>query len=267
MKTTLFFLLLVSYLSASAQTDSLNWRHKPYQHKREHFLFIGGNVSYLMVKNNPSGYEESPGSGSYNEYVTNLQQGLPGFQINCITFHQLSPSISYYNGVGYSFYHSQFNYNLYHSSHYGPLYAEGYPIEADSTITYMNSEAFYFHYIFGLRITLPCNFYIKFDIEPYVIIYTNQQSDKYFSSSYDSTGNIISRYDSTGKNGNTISALNINTTIGVGYRLFASKPHPVCIEFNYSPDIFNSTILFGLDNLGDMALHRYSFELNIGYKF
>jgi hypothetical protein len=289
MKIKLLFLLLAYSLSARAQqADSLKTHHKHHRFQREHFLFIGGNVDYLTVKTLNSSYNYSTvtpphaPNGNYgysisHETITDLHSGLPGFQVNYISYHKVSSVFSYYNGEGFIFYHNELNYNQYHT--YTPFYYDGlshgeYANESDTTLNYINSEALFIHYILGCRISLPDNFYLNVAVEPHLIIFSNLQPQQYSLTWYDSVGHVTSISDSSGKYSTEISAFNINATLGIGYKFLISKQHSLCIEFNYCPNLFNSDILFDsnelgerINGLGEFTLYRYSFELNVGYKF
>jgi hypothetical protein len=265
----LYFLLIIPFAANAQQYDSLNWRHKPHNHLREHFLFIGGNVNYLTVISLNSSYTFAPpnvmDNGESHETITNIHSGLPGFQINFISYHKISSCLSYFNGEGFIYYHNKLDYGFYHTSDEQPGGGQN-AYESDTTITYLNSQALFIHYILGLRFNLPCNIYINTAVEPHLLLLSNRQPEEYSQSWYDSVGHVSSTHDSSANISSIISAFNVNVIIGIGYRLLASHPHPICIEFNFTPSIFNNNSLFSPNNIGEMTLRRSAFELNIGLK-
>jgi hypothetical protein len=247
------------------------------KYTKEHFLFMGINENFLTVKNNGAGYGISLGGGSYSESITSQSLGTPGLQVNYISYHELSPAVSFFNGEGLIYYHNKFTDIISNSSYsyfYPPYNGNGYG--TDSTITNVNSLALFFHYIVGFRFNLDNNLYVSAALEPHIILLYNTLPLAYYTqTSYDSLGQVSSKSSGTIANSNTstISALNINATIGIGYRLNASTPHPLCIEFDFSPNIFNSPLYFintannNESGINIMTFHRFTFELSLGYKF
>ena len=247
-----------------------------YRQKRikEHFLFWGINENYLQ--SNSTDYSLSLGSGGYNETISGQSFTFPGFQLNYISYHELSPIVSFFNGEGLIYYHNKFTNTITHTS---LIYYSEYGYETDSTIANVNSLGLFFHYIVGFRFNLGYNLYLSTSIEPHIVLYDNNlSSPPYYSQiNYDSVGQVSSKSSEILPSSGTaiISALNINATFGIGYRFNASTPNPLCIEFDFSPNIFNSPLYFensGFANdneagINVMTFHRYTFELSLGYKF